>query len=79
MFSTPKDLSVPINVSSTSDYFDVDVSPNFYAIYNANHLRVFGIIVSSNCSFEHFIIELCKWCTVFFFCGWIIENLRENI
>ena len=32
-------------------------------IDNVNNLKDLGIIMSSNCSFEQHIIELCKWCT----------------
>ena len=50
-------------LSITRDYVNAYVSPNFYVIDNVNNLKDLGIIMSSYCSFEHHIIELCKWCT----------------
>ena len=47
------------NVSITSDYVNAYVSPNLYVIDNVNNLKDLGIIMSSNCSFEQHIIELC--------------------
>ena len=58
-----KYLSFSTNVSITSDYVNVYVSPNLYVIDNVNNLKDLGIIMSSNCSFEQHIIELCKRCT----------------
>ena len=67
-----KYLSFSINVSITSDY----VSPNFYIIDNVNNLKDLGIIMSSNCSFEQHIIELCKRCTGL--CGWILRTFSSR-
>ena len=66
-------LLVSTNVSITSDYVNAYVSPNFYVIDNVNNLKDLGIIMSSNCSFEQHIIELCKWCTGL--CGWILKTI----
>ena len=60
-------------VSITSDY----VSPNFYVIDNVNNLKDLGIILSSNCSFEQHIIELCKRCTGL--CGWILRTFSSRV
>ena len=57
----------------TSDYVNAYVSPNFYIIDNVNNLKDLGRIMSSNCSFEQHIIELCKRCTGL--CGWILRNI----
>ena len=43
--------------------------------HNVNNLKDFGIIMSSNCSFEQLIIELCKRCTGL--CRWI-HRTRES-
>ena len=73
-----KYLSFSTNVSITSDYVNAYVSPNLYVIDNVNNLKDLGIIISSNCSFEQHIIELCKRCTGL--CGWILRtfNSRES-
>ena len=61
-FLTPKNLSsfFSTNVLITSDYVNAYLSPNLYVIDNVNNLKDLGIIMSSNCSFEQHIIELCK-------------------
>ena len=69
-----KYLSFSTNVSITSDYVNAYVSPNFYIIDNVNNLKDLGIIMSSNCSFEQHIIELCKRCT-----GWPLRLDSQNI
>ena len=74
-FLTPKKLSIlsfSTNVSITSDY----VSPNFYVIDNVNNRKDLRIIMSSNCSFEQHIIELCKGCTGL--CGWILITFSSR-
>ena len=74
-FLTPKKfkyLSFSTNVSITSDY----VSPNFYIIDNVSNLKDLGIIMSTNCSFEQHIIELCKRCTGL--CGWILRSFSSR-
>ena len=43
-----KYLYFSTNVSITSDYVNVYVSPNFYIIDNVNNLKDLGIIMSSN-------------------------------
>ena len=50
----------------------------FYVIDKVNNLKDLGIIMSSNCSFEQHIIELCRRCTGL--CGWILRtfNSRES-
>ena len=53
-------MSFSTNVSITSDYVNAYVSPNLYVIDNVNNLKDLGIIISSNCSIEQHIIELCK-------------------
>ena len=58
-----KYLSFSTNVSITSHYVNAYVSPNVYVIDEVNNLKDLGIILSSNCSFEQPIIELCKRCT----------------
>ena len=71
-----KYLSFSTNVSITSDYVNAYVSPIFYVIDNVNNLKDLGIIMSSNCSFEQHIIELCKWCTGL--CGWILRTFSSR-
>ena len=73
-----KYLSFSTNVSITSDYVNAYVCPNLYVIDNVNNLKDLGIIMSSNCSFEQHIIELCKRCTGLY--GWILItfNSRES-
>ena len=71
-----KYLSFSTNVSITSDYVNAYVSPNFYIIDNVNNLKDLGIIMSSNCSFEQHIIELCKRCTGL--CGWILRTFSSR-
>ena len=66
-----KYLSFSTNVSITCDYVNACVSPNLYVIDNVNNLKDLGIIMSSNCSFEQHIIELCKRCTGL--CGGILS------
>ena len=78
-FLTPqkfKYLSFSTNVSITSDYVNAYVSPNLYVIDNVNNLKDLGIIMSSNCSFEQHIIELCKRCTGL--CGWILRTFSSR-
>ena len=78
-FLTPKNfkyLSFSTNVSITSDYVNAYVSPNLYVIDNVNNLMDLGIIMSSNCSFEQHIIELCKRCTGP--CGWILRTFSSR-
>ena len=65
-----KYLAFSTNVSIASDYVNAYVCPNFYLMDNVNNLKDLGITMSSNCSFEQHIIELCKWCTRL--CGWIL-------
>ena len=48
----------------------------FYIIDNVNNLKDLGIIMSSNCSFEQHIIELCKRCTGL--CGWILRTFSSR-
>ena len=67
-----KYLSFSTNISITSDYVNAYVSPNFYVIDYVNNLKDLGLIMSSNCSFEQYIIELCKRCTGL--CGWILRR-----
>ena len=38
--------------------------------------RILGIIMSSNCSFEQHIIELCKRCAGL--CGWILRTFSSG-
>ena len=45
-------------------------------IDNVNNIKDLGIIMSSNCSFEQHITELCKWCTGL--CGWIIRTFSSR-
>ena len=71
-----KYLSFSTNVSITSDYVNAYVSPNLYVIDNVNNLKDLGIIMSSNCSFEQHIIELCKRCTGL--CGWILRTFSSR-
>ena len=71
-----KYLSFSTNVSITSGYVNAYVSPNYYVIDNVNNLKDFGIIMSSNCSFEQHIIELCKRCTGL--CGWILRTFSSR-
>ena len=71
-----KYLSFSTNVSITSDYVNAYVSPNLYVIDNVNNLKDLGIIMSSNCSFEQHIIELCKRCTGL--CGWILTTFSSR-
>ena len=71
-----KYLSFSTNVSITSDYVNAYVSPNFYIIDNVNNLKDLGLIMSSNCSFEQHIIELCKRCTGL--CGWILRAFSSR-
>ena len=71
-----KYLSFSTNVSITSDYVNAYVSPNFYIIDNVNNLKDLGIIMSSNCSFEQHITELCKRCTGL--CGWILRTFSSR-
>ena len=71
-----KYLSFSTNVSVTSDYVNAYVSPNLYVIDNVNNLKDLGIIMSSNCSFEQHIIELCKRCTGL--CGWILRTFSSR-
>ena len=71
-----KYLSFSTNLSITSDYINAYVSPHFYVIDNVNNVKDFGIIMSSNCSFEQHIIELCKWCTGL--CGWILRTFSSR-
>ena len=61
-----KYLSFSTNVSITSDYVND----------NVNNLKDLGIIMSSNCSFEQHIIELCKRCTGL--CGWILRTFSSR-
>ena len=75
-FLTPKNLSNYKNISITSDYVNAYVSPNLYVIDNVNNLKDLGIIMSSNCSFEQHIIELCKRCTGL--CGWILRTFSSR-
>ena len=72
-----KYLSFFTNVSITSDYVNAYVSPNLYVIDNVNNLKDLGIIMSSNCSFEQYIIELCKRCTGR--CGWILRTFSSMV
>ena len=69
VFNSPKFkyLSFSTNVSITSYYVNVYVSP---------HLKDLGIIMYSNCSFEQHIIELCKRCTGL--CGWILRTFSSR-
>ena len=60
----------------TSDYVNAYVSSNIYVIDNVNNLKDLGINISSNCSFEQHIIELCKWCTGLF--GWILGTFSSR-
>ena len=69
-------LSFSTNVYITSDYVNAYVSPNFYIIDNVNNLKDLGIIMSSNCSFEQHIIELCKRCTGL--CSWILRTFSSR-
>ena len=71
-----KYLSFSTNVSITSDYVNAYVSQNLYVIDNVNNLKDLGIIMSSNCSFEQHIIELCKRCTGL--CGWILRTFSSR-
>ena len=71
-----KYLSFSTNLSITSDYVNAYVSPNLYVIDNVNNLKDLGIIMSSNCSFEQHIIELCKRCTGL--CGWILRTFSSR-
>ena len=78
-FLTPKNLSIlyfSTNVSITSDYINAYVSPIFYVLDNIMNLKDLGIIMSSNCSFEQHIIELCKRCTAFVAAG-VSEHLAQ--
>ena len=59
-----------------SDYVNAYVSPNFYIIDNVSNLKDLGIIMSTNCSFEQHIIELCKRCTGL--CGWILRTFSSR-
>ena len=43
----------------TSDVVNSYVSQKNYVIDNVNNLKDLGIIMFSNCSFEHHIVELC--------------------
>ena len=70
-------LSFSTNVSITSDYGSAYVSQNLYVIDNVNNLKDLGIIMSSNCSFEQHIIELCKRCTGF--CSWILRTFSSRL
>ena len=67
-----KYISFSTNVSITSDY----VSQIFYVIDNVINLKILEIIMSSNCSFEQHIIELCKWCTGL--CGCILRTFSSR-
>ena len=67
-----KCLYFSTNVSITSDYVNAYVSPNFYVIDNVNNLQD----LTSNCSFEQHIIELCKRCTGL--CGWILRTFSSR-
>ena len=53
-FNSQKSFST--NVSITSDYVNVYVSPTFYVIDSVNNLKDLEIIMSSNCSFQQHII-----------------------
>ena len=69
-----KYLSFSTNVSITSDYVNAYVRPNFYVLGKANNLKDLGIIMSSNCSFEQHIIELC----VLAFAAGFSEHLAQE-
>ena len=71
-----KYMSFFLNVSITSDYVNAYVSIHLYVIGNVNNLKDLGIIMSSNCSFEQHIIELCKQCTGL--CGWILRTFSSR-
>ena len=63
MFFNSKKFKYPsfsTNVSITNDYVNPYVIPNLYVIDNVNNLKDLGIIMSSNCSFEQHVMELCK-------------------
>ena len=65
-----------ISITVSSDYVNAYVSPNFYIVDIGNNLKDLGIIMSSNCSFEQHIIELCKRCTGL--CGWILRTFNSE-
>ena len=71
-----KYISYSTNVSITSDYVNAYASPNFYVFDNVNNLQNLGINMSSNCSFEQHIIEICKRCTGL--CCWILRKFSST-
>ena len=54
----------------------VMLAQNFYITDNVSNLKDLGITMSTNCSFEQHIIELCKRCTGL--CGWILRTFSSR-